>query len=123
MRGLPLFKPAHREVIPNPNRNLQEGGMDMAVKIIIRRKVDKDKEAELLPLLIQLRALATAQPGYISGETLRNVDRPEESLVISTWQSVENWQTWLKSRQRAEIQGRIDALLGKPTEYDIYLYG
>jgi len=95
----------------------------MAVKIIIRRKVDKDKEAELLPLLIQLRALATAQPGYISGETLRNVDRPEESLVISTWQSVENWQTWLKSRQRAEIQGRIDALLGKPTEYDIYLYG
>ncbi|RLB76568.1 MAG: antibiotic biosynthesis monooxygenase, partial [Deltaproteobacteria bacterium] len=37
----------------------------MAVKIIIRRKVSKEKEAELLPLLIQLRALATAQPGYI----------------------------------------------------------
>lgn len=95
----------------------------MAFKIIIRRKVDKDKEAQLLPLLIQLRALATAQPGYISGETLRNVDRPEESLVISTWKSVENWQTWLKSPQRAEIQGKIDALLGETTEYDAYLYG
>ncbi len=59
----------------------------MAVKIIIRRKVGKDKEGRLLPLLIQLRALAAAQPGYISGETLRNVDRPDDYLVISTWQS------------------------------------
>ena len=60
----------------------------MAVKIVIRRKVPGKKEKELLPLLIQLRALATAQPGYISGETLRNMDNPEEYLVISRWKSV-----------------------------------
>lgn len=95
----------------------------MAVKIIINRRVAKDKEAELLPLLIQLRALATAQPGYISGETLRNMDDPEESLVISTWNSVENWKNWLSSRQRAEVQERIDNLLGVETEYKAYLYG
>ena len=95
----------------------------MAVKIIIKRKVAKEKEAQLLPMLIQLRALATAQPGYISGETLRNVDDPEESLVISTWQSVDNWKTWQKSKQRADIQEKIDALLGEKTQYNIYLYG
>lgn len=95
----------------------------MAVKIIINRKVAKDKEAELLPLLIQLRALATAQPGYISGETLRNMDDPEESLVISTWNSVENWKDWLSSRQRSEVQEKIDNLLGVETEYKAYLYG
>ena len=55
----------------------------MAVKIILRRKIAKDKEASLLPLLIQMRALATSQPGYISGETLRNMEDPEEVLVIS----------------------------------------
>lgn len=95
----------------------------MAVKIIIRRKVPKDREANLLPLLIQLRALATAQPGYISGETLRNLDNPEEYLVISTWQSAENWKQWLSSRQRATIQEKIDAMLGQETEYHTYLYG
>ncbi len=95
----------------------------MAVKIIIKRDVPKDKEASLLPLLIQLRALATAQPGYISGETLRNVDDPEKYIVISTWRSMENWQQWVTSKQRAEIQGKIDALLGKKTDYGIYLYG
>jgi len=95
----------------------------MAVKIIINRRVAKDKEAELLPLLIELRALATAQPGYISGETLRNMDDPEESLVISTWSSVEDWKAWLASRQRAEVQEKIDSLLGVVTEYRSYLYG
>lgn len=95
----------------------------MAVKIIIRRVVPKGKESELLPLLIQLRGLATAQPGYISGETLRNLENPEEYLVISTWQSAENWKAWLKNRQRTEIQDKIDRLLGKKTAYSIYLYG
>ena len=95
----------------------------MAIKIIIARKVTKDKEAELLPLLIQMRALATAQPGYISGETLRNLENSEDTLVISTWQSVDNWNAWLASKQRAVIQEKIDTLLGQKTEYSIYLYG
>ncbi|MGD8530821.1 MAG: antibiotic biosynthesis monooxygenase [Syntrophobacterales bacterium] len=95
----------------------------MAVKIIIARKVTKDKEAELLPLLIQMRALATAQPGYISGETLRNVENAEDTLVISTWQTIENWNAWLASKQRTEIQEKIDTLLDQKTEYSIYLYG
>ncbi len=95
----------------------------MAVKIIIKRKVAKEKEKETLPLFIQLRALATSQPGYISGETLRNLDDPEEYLVISTWQSAESWKAWFESQERAELQGKVDALLGEKTGYSAYLYG
>lgn len=95
----------------------------MAIKIIIKRRVPKDKAAELLPLFIQLRALATAQPGYISGETLRNIDDPQEFLVIGTWQSLDNWQSWVSSKQRTEIQERVDTLLGERTEYSSYFYG
>jgi heme-degrading monooxygenase HmoA len=95
----------------------------MAVKIIIKRKFAKDKEKELLPLLIQLRSLATAQPGYISGETLRNVDDPEEYLVISTWQDADQWKAWAASGQRSEIQTKIDGLLGETSAHGIYYYG
>jgi heme-degrading monooxygenase HmoA len=95
----------------------------MAVKIVIRRKVPKKKEGDLLPLLIQLRALATGQPGYISGETLRNIEMPEETLVISTWQRQEDWEAWASSPQRAEIQRRVDSLLGEKTQYSVYYYG
>ena len=95
----------------------------MAVKIIIRRKVPKGKEAELLFLLLELRTRATTRPGYVSGETLRNVNDPEDYLVISTWQSMDGWQAWEESRTRKEIQDRIDALLGEKTVYGVYFYG
>ena len=95
----------------------------MAIKIIIKRRVPKDKEGKLLPLLVELRSKATAQPGYISGETLRNVNDAQDFIVISTWQSVEAWKIWEASKGRAEIQSKIDTLLAEKTNYGIYYYG
>jgi heme-degrading monooxygenase HmoA len=92
----------------------------MSIKIIIKRKVPKDKEKELLPLIKELRILTTKQEGYISGETLDRVDKPGQSLVISTWQSVEDWNNWVNSAARKAIQENIDELLGEKTEYELY---
>ena len=92
----------------------------MSIKIIIKRNVSKDMEKELLPLIKELRILTTKQEGYISGETLDRVDKPGQSLVISTWQSVEDWQNWLNSTERKAIQENIDRLLGEKTEYEVY---
>jgi heme-degrading monooxygenase HmoA len=95
----------------------------MAVKIIIRRRVSKGKEGDLLPLLVEMRSMATARPGYISGETLRNVSDPEDFLVISTWQSVDDWRAWEESKPRKELQDKIDSLLGEKSSYGVYYYG
>jgi len=95
----------------------------MAVKVILKRKVPKDKEKDLLPLLLELRSKAMRQPGYISGETLRSMDSPEELIVIGTWQSKEAWDKWASSKERSEVQERIDSLLGEKTEYNVYYYG
>jgi heme-degrading monooxygenase HmoA len=95
----------------------------MAVKIIIKRKVPKGKEGQLLPLLLELRSKATTQPGYISGETLRNVNDPEDYVVISTWQSMDGWKAWESSKGRVELQNKIDSLLGIKTSYGVYYYG
>lgn len=100
----------------------RKGGTEMAVKIIIKRNISREKEEALRPLLLDLRSLATKQKGYISGETLRNLDNKEEYLVISTWQTIDYWKTWLSSKQRADIQEKIETLLGEKTEYRIYLY-
>jgi len=59
---------------------------------------------------------------HISGETMRNISDPYEFLVISTWKSVEDWERWFANPQRADIEGKIDALLGHPTEYRVYSY-
>jgi len=92
----------------------------MAVKIIIKRFVPEHKEKELAVLLRQMRVRTPVQPGYISGETLKRIDRPGESVVISTWQSVDDWRNWVLSEERTKIQEKIDDLLGENTEYEIY---
>ncbi len=95
----------------------------MAVKIFIRRRIPEDRTNDLLPLFRRLRNLATNQSGYISGETLKNLDDPSDYLVISTWQSIDNWREWLVSRDRMEIQNEIDARLTEASVYEIYQYG
>ena len=75
----------------------------MSVKILIKRVVPEDKAKEMIPLFRQMRALATQQPGYISGETLKSLDKPDEFLVISTWQSSNDWEKWLISKERQGI--------------------
>jgi heme-degrading monooxygenase HmoA len=94
----------------------------MAIEVFIRRKFIKEKADELAPLIVKLRSMATMQPGYISGETLRCIEPPGETdyLVISTWQSVEHWKKWLHSKQRSIIQEKIDAVTAEKTEYRIY---
>ena len=92
----------------------------MTVKIVIKRKVPKDREKELLPLIKELRILTTRQKGYISGETLQRIDKPGETVVVSTWETVEDWTRWSNSQERAGLQNKIDALLGKETKYEVY---
>jgi heme-degrading monooxygenase HmoA len=93
----------------------------MSIEVMIKRKVKQGPQArKLVPLILQLRALATYQPGYISGKTLYNVENPEDCLVVSEWQSLAHWYRWMKSEKRAEIQSKIDELTGEQTEYNIY---
>ncbi len=94
----------------------------MTVKIFIKRKVQDNNVVELTLLLNKLRALALIQPGYLSGETLNRIDKKDECMVIGTWRSLEDWNSWVNNPQRVEVQAEIDKLLGEETEYAVYSY-
>jgi len=92
----------------------------MTVKIFIKRKVPNKNIIDLTMLLKRLRSLTLDQPGYISGETLKRIDQPDECLVISTWRSIEDWNNWVKDEKRIKIQTEIDNLIGAKTVYEVY---
>ena len=92
----------------------------MAVKVLIKRKVAEKQIPELDLLLRKLRALTLSRKGYISGESFTRMDLPGVSLVISTWQSIDDWREWVLSKERVELQEQIDKLLGEKTEYEIF---
>lgn len=92
----------------------------MAVKIFIKRSGVDRNIIELTLLLKRMRTLTLNQPGYISGETLRRIDQPDECVVVSTWRSVADWTNWFENEERKSIQSEIDLLLGRDTRYEIY---
>jgi len=94
----------------------------MAVTIIIDRKVRKGKEADFSKLLRELRSKAVPTPGYIKGETLRALDDPHNYIVVTTWQSVDDWKKWEKSPERKKIQSRIEKLMARSTKTKIFVH-
>ncbi|MGE5790597.1 MAG: antibiotic biosynthesis monooxygenase family protein [Syntrophaceae bacterium] len=94
----------------------------MVVRAMIKRWIPKGKEKEAIAIITALRLMASRYPGYISGETLHNVDEPQEYLVISTWQSLEAWNAFFSDPKRIALQERIDVLQGATTEYKLYRY-
>ena len=93
----------------------------MAIEVIIQRTFkDKAQSQKLVPFISQLRSKAAVQPGYLTGQTLRCLDCTGEYLVISTWNSMADWNNWFNSPERKALQTEIDALLGEETRYRFY---
>lgn len=90
------------------------------IKVFIKRRVADHSVIELMDLLKKLRSLTLSQPGYVSGETMKRIDKEGECLVISTWRSVEDWNSWANNPERIAVQGEIDKLLGAETQYEVY---
>ena len=88
----------------------------MAVRVVIQRWVRYGREAELRRLLEHMRGQAQSQPGFISGETLRCPNDPSLWVVISTWESLADWQRWAQGPDRPDFESRIAHLIEGPTQ-------
>jgi heme-degrading monooxygenase HmoA len=120
-------RPANQTRVRRPADSNQ--GDTMTIRVLMTRRIPQlttGMDVTILPklsqLLIELRNLANQQPGYISGETLRNVDERNEYLVISTWKSLDAWNGWMNNEIRRQVENQVDALLGASTVYKVYSY-
>lgn len=94
----------------------------MTVRVIIQREVKPGQEASLQHLMMQARSKALKAKGYISGETLRAVDNPNNFLVLSTWNSAEDWKAWESDPERAKLQMEMAPLLQGREKCAIYMH-
>jgi heme oxygenase (mycobilin-producing) len=93
----------------------------MAVKIVISRHYSKDNLTILSSLLSQLATLAEEHEGYISGEYLQSDDDEEHHLIISTWNSLEDWKEFSRLEQVKRLHLLIDTYLGVTTSHSLYV--
>ncbi len=94
----------------------------MTVRVVIEREVEPGQEAKLQHLMMQARSKTIKSKGYISGETLKAIDNPNKFLVISSWNSAEDWKAWANSPERAKLQTEIAPLLLGKEKCTIYMH-
>jgi len=84
---------------------VKEDGM---IKGIIGYKVLDYKDAE--PIFMQLRSHAMQYKGFVTAENLVSEGDFSVVIMISTWETIENWRTWVGSKGTLELlqQDRID---------------
>ncbi|MGI8926497.1 MAG: antibiotic biosynthesis monooxygenase [Tepidiformaceae bacterium] len=95
----------------------------MAVKVLIERRVLPGQERRALELLRAIRARCLEEPGYITGETLRDSEDPHNIIVISTWFGLMDWRRWHASEERRAFESRLRHLLAAPERVRVLLEG
>ena len=89
------------------------------IRVVIERWLTKGGEAAIEKIMRELRREAIHRPGYIMGETLRDVADPQHFLILSTWRTQEEWESWAASTARQEIEDQIRLLLAEPEKITI----
>jgi quinol monooxygenase YgiN len=99
------------------------GAVVMAVKVVITRRFKQGRTEEALPLLNHLRIGGMRQRGYITGETMISLDDPLKLVVLSTWESQKDWQTWRSDPVRRALEDKMDQMLSEPVTYEVFGFG
>ena len=92
----------------------------MHVKVISRRLFRMAQRDKLIPLLKDLRGLAQQQKGFVSRYTYSNLNDPGEYIVVSEWETADDWIEWMDLQEVKEVQWEIDSLIGEKTFFDVY---
>ena len=88
------------------------------VKVIIGYRLKRG--ADILPMLVKLRSHAMTYPGYVGAENLMNNHDVTIVAIITTWEDVEYFREWEKSRSRQSIIKEFEDILVEEPKVTIY---
>ena len=76
--------------------------------------------ADIRPILLKLRSYALTCPGFVAAENLINEKDFSIVTMISTWETVENWEMWERSEIHHELHKQAEDLLVDEPRVSIY---
>ncbi|MDH5354339.1 MAG: antibiotic biosynthesis monooxygenase [Gammaproteobacteria bacterium] len=81
------------------------------IKVIIERVVAEGLEVPYEKSVSDLLNIMTRAQGYISGESLVDVDQPNHYVVVARWADRKSWDDWYLSEERKEVLAAISPFL------------
>jgi heme-degrading monooxygenase HmoA len=79
------------------------------IKGFIGYKVLRYKDIE--PILMKLRSHAMQYPGYVSAENLVSEEDFSVVMMITTWETMENWRMWAESKITRDLLRQAKAVV------------
>ncbi len=95
----------------------------MTVKILLERKFKEEPSLEEIKTINELRITAMGKKGYVSGETLVDMDDHRRIVVISVWANKTDWDAWVDSDERRWIAAGLDDNLRQPPIIRSFMLG
>jgi heme-degrading monooxygenase HmoA len=72
------------------------------IKVLIERVIAEGLEEPYEAAARKVIQQAIQSPGFISGESFRDLERPNHRIVMVTWQNRHSWERWEHSSARRE---------------------
>ena len=95
----------------------------MTVKILLERKFKEDPGFEEIKTINELRIGAMQWKGYVSGETLVDLNDNRRIVVISVWANKAEWEAWLNSDERRRLEANLNKNLKQPPAIRSFMLG
>ncbi len=72
------------------------------IKVLIERVIAEGLEQPYEEVARRVLAAAVQSPGFISGESFRDMEQPNRRIIMVTWQNMHSWQRWESSESRRD---------------------
>ena len=81
------------------------------IRVIIEREVAEGLEEFYESAIANLLDVMANAPGYLSGESLVEVHRPNRYIVVTRWIDESAWNQWYMSSERQQMLDAIRPFL------------
>lgn len=84
------------------------------IRVLIEREIIAGLEQPYAQAITAMLQAIVSAPGFLSGESLRDINQPQHHFIISAWQSRAAWDRWLFSAERRTALDAIQPFLEHP---------
>jgi len=81
------------------------------IRVLIERQIAEGLAHYYDCTIKRTVSAVVAAPGCISGESLKDANNANRRIVMSKWESMEDWQNWYQSDARRRVIAEITPML------------
>ena len=89
------------------------------IRVIIEREIAEGLEEYYEAAIADLLGVMTGAQGYLSGESLVDIERPNHYVVVTRWADENAWRRWFESHERLALLDAIRPFLLTDEKYTL----